>query len=421
MLLKKSAFPSFLFSLLLVASLSFAAAAQNLIPNPGFENYIDCPIESHHYSDASNWKTNVPVSEHIDFEWYERAYIHACDPQVEPWWEDELGDALIRTMFGYDGMEERSYTRLIWTDLLSTPEAGSMYYVEFTTAPSLLFYPADSTFALQKCIPFNLGIKLEGEDFDGVVGELDPIVPDMIAAQGALAQKASPTIQIGNCFIATGAERYFLYGFFLDDTPISDYVCLGPTEYNTIRWPIFTSDNFKLEKIELDICCDTTVCDKDVIDFSEHTNQYFLPGKQIVWNDGVESLRRSFPVSDQYRFTMFANCGSTTSNWINVLVDECQLKVYVPNAFSPNGDAINQIFAPHFSDDYELIAWRLSIFNRWGQLVYQSYSTDSPGWDGTIKGVQANRGVYLWHLEYEYLQGEETVSESESGDVLLMR
>ena len=421
MLLKRSAFQTAFFSLLLVVRIPYASVAQNLIPNPGFENFIVCPIESHHYSDAANWQTNVPVSENITFSWYERAYIHACDSQVEPWWDDQLGNAVIRTMYGYDLEEELSFTRLIWTDLLSAPEADSLYYVEYTTIPSLLYYPHDASFELQQSVPFNLGIKLEGEDFDGDVDELDPLVPDLITAEGAYTEKIPNTIQIGNCLIATGNERYFLYGFFLDDTPLSDYTFIGSNASNPIRYPIFTSDNIKFEKIKLEIWKDTTVCDKDIIDFSEFTNYYILPQKQIVWNDGVDRPQRSFPVSGRYRFTMITNCGSVNSNWINVLVDECKSSVYVPNAFSPNGDGINEAFAPHFADDYEIITWRLSVFNRWGQLVFQSESIDSPGWDGTIKGEQADRGVYVWHLEYEYLEGEEMISESTSGDVLLLR
>lgn len=412
---------AFLFSLFLVVSMSYAAIAQNLIPNPGFENYIDCPIENHHYSDASNWQTNVHISENVIFEWYERAYIHACDPQVEPWWENELGDAVIKTMYGYDLVEEQSYTRLIWTDLLSAPEKDSLYYVEYTTAPSLLYYPAEAAFKMHHCVPFNLGVKLEGEDFDGLIGELEPGVHDMIAGDAGIAQKIPNTLQIGNCFRAAGSERYFLYGFFLDDTPISAYNCIGQTANSSLRYPLFTSDNFKLEKMKLEVCCDTSVCANDLVDFSEYADYYVLPEKQIVWNDGVEGSKRSFPVSDRYRFTMIANCGSVVSNWIDVLVEDCKLKVYVPNVFSPNGDASNETFAPHFSDDFDILAWRLSVFNRWGQLVFQSHSIDSPGWDGAVKGARADRGVYLWRLEYEYLKGEEMVSESKSGDVLLLR
>ncbi len=418
---KRSPFQSVLYALLWVVSMANAATAQNLIPNPGFENYVDCPIENHHYSDASNWRTNVPVPINDDFEWYERAYIHTCDPQVEPWWEDQLGNALIRTMYGYNAIEELSYTLLIWTDLLAAPEAGGLYYVEFTTAPSLLYYPHNATSELHHCVPSNLGVKLEGEDFDGVIDKMAPIVPDMVSAEGGVAQKTPNTMQIGNCFVATGSERYFLYGHFLDDTPIEDYTCIGPNSSPPIVWPIFTSDNFKLEKMKLEIGSDTTVCDQEIIDFSIYTDYYVLPKKQIVWNDGIEGPQRSFPASGTYRFTMNTNCGSVTSNWIDVLVDDCKLNVYVPNVFTPNGDGNNDVFAAYFSDNLEVLGWRFSIFNRWGQLVFQSRSIGYSGWDGTIKGTLANQGVYLWRLEYEYLKGEEKILETKAGDVLLLR
>lgn len=396
------------------------ALAQNLIPNPGFEDYVECPIENHHYSDALNWNTNVVQSSN-EFKWHERAYIHACDPQVEPWWPEEQGEAAIRTMFSYDDIEEKSLTQLIWTELISIPEKDSLYYVEFTTAPSLLYFPSDNSFTSNMTVPFNVGIKLEGPDFDGNIDRLDPLVPDMIASQGAIDDKVPGTMQIGNCFTASGTERYFIYGFFLDETPIGDYTYIGQSETATIRYPIFTTDNFIVEKVKLDICCDTAVCDKDVIDFSGSMDYYLIPEKRIVWNDGVEGARRSFPESGQYQFTMLTPCGSVTSNWINVDVEKCKLKVFVPNAFSPNGDAINPLLTPRFSDDFEITQLKFSIFNRWGQLVYQTDAIYTPGWDGKTQGVDANMGSYIWQLEYSYLEGERHVREIQSGTVLLLR
>lgn len=394
--------------------------AQNLIPNPGFEYFSECPIANYHYSDASYWYTNVERSKN-DFEWHERAYIHACDPQVEPWWPEEQGDATIRTMFSYDAIAERSLTQLIWTELLATLQKDSLYYIEFTTSPSLLYFPAHGSFTSNMTVPFNVGIKLESHDFDGNVDKLDPLRPDMIASQGAIDDKVPGSMQIGNCFTASGTERFFLYGFFLDETPISDYTYIGQSEITTIRYPIFTTDNFIIEKIKLDICCDSAVCDKDIIDFSGFTDDYLLPKKRIVWNDGVEGSKRSFPQSGRYRFIMETGCGSVNSTWINVEVETCKLKVFVPNAFSPNGDAINSFLTPRFSDDFELTQLRFSIFNRWGQLVYQRDAIHSPGWDGKIDGFDADTGSYIWQLEYTYLEGDTEVQDITSGSVLLFR
>ena len=56
-------------------------------------------------------------------------------------------------------------------------------------------------------------------------------------------------------------------------------------------------------------------------------------------------------------------------------------KVYIPTAFSPNNDGINDRFRIYGEDIYEC---EIMIFNRWGQLLYTSYDMEN-GWDGTIR------------------------------------
>lgn len=394
---------------------------QNLIPNPGFENYTDCPNEGHSLYLAANWHTNIPWNRTGSGIWHLRNYIHACDPQVTPWWPEEMGDGVIGYLHHWDPSEDKSLTQLVWTELLAAPEKDSLYYVEYTAAPARTYYPPEEKYIMPWCTPFNLGIKLETADFDGEVDQLDPIVPDMTAGESGLGRKIANTTQIGNCFVATGAERHLLFGFFLDDTPLGEYRCIGTNTYQEFGWAFVILDNLKLEKMKLEIRSDTTTCARGKLDFSEYTDYYALPEKRIIWNDGVEGVERSFPTSDRYRFTMVTNCGSITSNWINVSLEECKARVYVPNAFSPNGDTRNPFFVPKFSDDYVIEKLRFSIFNRWGQLVFQTEALDTPGWDGTMQGVLANLGTYIWQLEYGYVEDEEMVTKLEYGEVILVR
>ena len=399
----------------------FFSISQNLIPNPGFEVYNECPITNYHYSDASSWYTNVEKPINTNFEWHERAYIHACDQQVQPWWGEELGDGLIRTMFGYDVTNRYSTTQVIWTELLAELEKDSLYYIEYVTAPSLLFYPEDSSFELQRSVPFNLGIKFENESFDGVINELDSIEADQYASECGIGYKIPNALQFGNCFKASGDERYFLYGFFLDYTPIEEYSFLGSSFGNPIKWPIFTSDNFILEKMKLEICSDTTVCEMENINFSSYIDTYVLPEKKITWNDGIEGLNRSFKTSGKYRFKLISVCGEIWSNWVNIETQNCSINVYVPNVFSPNGDQINAIFAPQLSGNVDIIEIQFTIFNRWGHRVFQSSSPEALGWDGNIDGVEAAQDTYVWMLEYTYIDGSQNTTQRETGDLLLLR
>ena len=67
---------------------------------------------------------------------------------------------------------------------------------------------------------------------------------------------------------------------------------------------------------------------------------------------------------------------------------------FVPNAFSPNADGINDVFLP-LGQVILASSYDLRVFDRWGQEVYQSGSVEN-GWDGTIGGRPANEGVYVY-------------------------
>ena len=75
---------------------------------------------------------------------------------------------------------------------------------------------------------------------------------------------------------------------------------------------------------------------------------------------------------------------------------------YFPNAFSPNGDTKNDIFLPMFKNILatDIEDYRLTIFNRWGQAVFQSYDVLS-GWNGTYQGQDASMGSYYYSCQYK--------------------
>jgi gliding motility-associated-like protein len=81
------------------------------------------------------------------------------------------------------------------------------------------------------------------------------------------------------------------------------------------------------------------------------------------------------------------------------------LQVWIPNAFTPQGDGINDTFKPVFNlpdvADYEFL-----IFNRWGEQIFTSLSPDM-GWDGRVGGVTSQTEVYVWKLIYRDPQNVE--------------
>ena len=112
-----------------------------------------------------------------------------------------------------------------------------------------------------------------------------------------------------------------------------------------------------------------------------------------------------------------ATCNLQDSIVITVTKDR---EVFAPNAFSPNGDGLNDFFTLYSKGP--VIIRRLEIFNRWGDLVFLADEMDTNneqlGWNGFFKNEIMNTGVYVWQAELEFLDG---VVEQKFGDVLLVR
>ena len=86
-----------------------------------------------------------------------------------------------------------------------------------------------------------------------------------------------------------------------------------------------------------------------------------------------------------------------------VTIDTIQMLVlkkpgyYLPTAFTPNGDGLNDVVRPYLVGMKSLKSF--SVFNRWGNLIFYS-KTYGEGWDGKYKGVVQDPGVYVWILEF---------------------
>ena len=104
--------------------------------------------------------------------------------------------------------------------------------------------------------------------------------------------------------------------------------------------------------------------------------------------------------------TSDAGCSDTVSMLIRVLED---LIFYVPNAFTPDGDEHNQRFEPVFTSGFDPNDYNLLIFNRWGELIFES-NDHRIGWDGTY-GTTMNKpvkeGTYIWKIEFKTVNTDE--------------
>ncbi len=120
-------------------------------------------------------------------------------------------------------------------------------------------------------------------------------------------------------------------------------------------------------------------------------------GKKWSTGDTGSRIRVSHP--GYYGLRLYNECGSVTDS---VYERGCKGIVAFPNAFSPNGDGKNDVFRPILQDRYQIEAYLIRIFNRWGQCVFVSGDPES-GWDGG----RNESGTYFYFCRYKERGGTE--------------
>ena len=111
-------------------------------------------------------------------------------------------------------------------------------------------------------------------------------------------------------------------------------------------------------------------------------------------------------------------CSATASVLISVKDNKA---VFIPNAFSPNADGINDRFIISTNQSVQQIQ-SLQIYNRWGALIHKQTLFPSNdfafGWNGTFKGQFLNSGVYVYLLVIDFV---DQTSQQYSGDITIFR
>lgn len=139
------------------------------------------------------------------------------------------------------------------------------------------------------------------------------------------------------------------------------------------------------------------------------------PEANYEWSDGFEGGRRTLSVSGEYKVTTTNKCGTyTDSVTLDFLPFACD--IFVPNAFTPNGDKLNDVFQATGN----IVIQSMIIYNKWGELLYESYA-DTFGWDGMQNSIPAKSDTYFYVIRYEKPVENVVETLTASGGVFLMR
>ena len=154
---------------------------------------------------------------------------------------------------------------------------------------------------------------------------------------------------------------------------------------------------------------DTAICLTDKLILNAGLYDTYL------WQDGSTNATFTVANSGMYsvKITNLGNCSNADTVAINVLND-CN-DINFANSFSPNGDGVNETFGP-LGNVFLLSKFQLSIYNRYGQLIYHS-NNPYQKWDGK-KEVQRNGSAsYVWYCTYTF----KGISRIKKGNILVIK
>jgi len=133
-----------------------------------------------------------------------------------------------------------------------------------------------------------------------------------------------------------------------------------------------------------------------------------------VWSTGQTG--QSIVVTEPgyyYATVNVGNCYTSDTIWVK---NDCYMNI--PNVFSPNNDGSNDYFFPRDLLTKGLVKFNMNIYNRWGQLIFETETLDGRGWDGKWNGVAQPEGVYVYIIDGVFKDGQK---EHHQGNVTLLK
>lgn len=199
---------------------------------------------------------------------------------------------------------------------------------------------------------------------------------------------------------------------------------LGCTSQTEVRVNFPTQINkagrldFDYRKLEISSEPEVQV-DEEII-FESVISEEFI-GWEWSFGDGTASKDKDpihiFQSPGNFEVTLTAydiyGCSSVEKNIIQV--NKPLEFITIPNAFTPNGDGLNDTFIPKLR---EVSDFTMDIFNTWGEKMFSTSSIETKSWDGTHQGETSPPGNYLYQITYRSKDGEQF---TRTGGVTLIR
>ena len=161
---------------------------------------------------------------------------------------------------------------------------------------------------------------------------------------------------------------------------------------------------------------------KDFTNCFEYNNPFMIDiptDADVAW-DGFENRADStLLVTKEGTYyadlSIFPQCSITVSVDVE---DFCPMTFYVPNAFTPNKDGVNETFEPKM---YNIVSYKIIIYNRWGERIFTSTNPENQ-WDGTYQNKEVQQDVYVYKIIYSGYGEDQSIDKKQLvGTVTLIR
>lgn len=247
-----------------------------------------------------------------------------------------------------------------------------------------------------------------------------------LALENSCASFASGSLEVLNSAGGSRPYRYALNGGSLQAGPVFEPLDAGHYEVlvedgNGCQY----RENFDIEAftpLTLILPDPVIPCDKDEILLEPVVTGHML-GLTYEWWNGAQTPASSASEEGPIWLEVSNACETVRQeamvHWAGY--DAGTSFVYVPNIFAPDADDYNNtIFKPFFAAGINLISYKLSVYDRWGNLVFLNTPAE-PGWTGEFRVQDMNPGVYVWLLDAQIGFCGRVVKIRRYGDVTVVR
>lgn len=382
-----------------------AGRAQNLVPNPSFEEYVICPTTLSQIYRAVHWFQ--PQGATSD-------YFNACsifEPAAVP--KNTIGYQFARTGDGYGGFlgvvsvgAPADYREYLEVELLEPLTEGVRYDVSFFVSLS-----ENSGLAIH-----SIGAYFSTDSINDSTNLMPlPYTPQVQNPARLFLDDTMSWTRVSGTFVASGREKFMTIGNF---KPLTTTDTIGvESDVQVFQSAHYFVDDVCVVEVpknlnDFTLGKDTAICQDEkftvvVTDFG--------PNFQYRWQD--ESFNRSIEITEPGKYWLeVSGCSPIVSDTLVVTEKVCDTYFEMPNLFTPNGDHINDFFVPIKSIGIQTA--KTKIYNRWGNQVFES-DIVTAGWNGNLSnGNEANKGIYFWTVEYVDIFGNTTFL---SGSLTLLR